>query len=72
MANAVLVIDMLRGFLEEGHPLYCGDNARRIIPSVQALLERELTQGSKIFFLSPTGFNEQAAVRLRRMNAPPT
>jgi len=49
MANAVLVSDMLRGFLEEGYPLYCGERARRIIPNVQRLLERE--QGSKIFFL---------------------
>jgi len=49
MANAVLVSDMLRGFLEEGYPLYCGERARRIIPNIQRLLERE--QGSKIFFL---------------------
>jgi nicotinate phosphoribosyltransferase len=40
---------MLRGFLEEGYPLYCGERARRIIPNVQRLLERE--QGSKVFFL---------------------
>ncbi|MFC2001177.1 hypothetical protein ACFLUZ_01585 [Chloroflexota bacterium] len=33
MANAVLVIDMLRGFLEEGYPLCCGAGARRIIPN---------------------------------------
>jgi nicotinate phosphoribosyltransferase len=51
MANAVLVSDMLRGFLEEGYPLYCGERARRIIPNVQRLLERELAQGSKVFFL---------------------
>jgi len=51
MANAVLVIDMLRGFLEEGYPLYCGEPARGIIPNVQRLLERELGQGSKVFFL---------------------
>ena len=51
MANAVLVIDMLRGFLEEGYPLYCGDRVRRIIPNVQRLLEQELTRGSKILFL---------------------
>ena len=51
MANAVLVIDMLRGFLEEGHPLYCGDKARRIIPNVQQLLEQELARGSKVFFI---------------------
>jgi len=51
MANIVIVSDMLRGFLEEGYPLYCGERARRIIPDVQRLLERELAQGSKIFFL---------------------
>ena len=49
MAKAILVSDMLRGFLEEGYPLYCGERARRIIPNVQRLLERE--QGAKIFFL---------------------
>jgi len=51
VANAVLVIDMLRGFLEEGCPLYCGHDARRIIPSIRTLLERELAQDSKLFFL---------------------
>jgi nicotinamidase-related amidase len=51
MANAVIVIDMVRGFLEEGHPLYCGDQARRIIPKVGGLLQRELDRGSKIYFL---------------------
>jgi len=51
MANAVLVVDMVRGFLEEGYPLYCGARARRIIPNVQGLLEQELAQGSRVFFL---------------------
>ena len=51
MANAILIIDMLRGFLEEGHPLSCGDRARRIIPNVQGLLEREVAQGAKLFFI---------------------
>jgi nicotinate phosphoribosyltransferase len=51
MARAVLVVDMLRGFLEEGYPLYCGVEARNIIPNVQQLLKRELEQGSKIFYL---------------------
>ena len=51
MANAVLVIDMLRGFLEEGYPLYCGAKARQIIPNIQSLLERELAQGVKVFFI---------------------
>ena len=51
MANAVLVVDMLRGFLEPGYPLYCGEQARRIIPGVQKLLEQELERGSKVFFI---------------------
>ena len=51
MANAVLVVDMLRAFLEEGNPLYAGEQARRIIPDVQRLLERELAQGARVFFI---------------------
>jgi len=49
--NVVLVSDMLRGFLEEGYPLYCGESARRIIPNIQRLLEQELARGSTVFFL---------------------
>jgi len=51
MADAVIVVDMLRCFMEPGHPLYAGDKAREIIPNVQKLLERELARGSKIFFI---------------------
>jgi nicotinamidase/pyrazinamidase len=51
MSNVVLVIDMLKGFLEEGYPLYIGEKCRRIIPGIQALLEREIKHGSGIIFL---------------------
>ena len=51
MSRVVLVLDMVRGFFKEGNPLYCGDKARRIIPNIQKLLEKELAQGSKIFYL---------------------
>jgi len=51
MARVILVVDMLRGFLEEGNPLYCGDRARRIIPCIQQLLERERAQGTPIIFV---------------------
>jgi nicotinamidase/pyrazinamidase len=51
MANVVLVVDMLRGFLEEGYPLSIGDKARRIIPNIQRLLGQELAQGSTVFFI---------------------
>ena len=46
MANVVLVIDMVKGFLEPGHNLYCGDEAREIIPNVLGLLQREQAAGS--------------------------
>ena len=52
MANVVLVIDMVRGFLEPGHNLYCGDEAREIIPKVLSLLDREQAAGSDILFVS--------------------
>lgn len=51
MANVVLIIDMMRGFLEKGNPLYCGEAARRIIPNVQKLLTEERAIGSQLLFL---------------------
>jgi nicotinamidase/pyrazinamidase len=51
MANAVLVVDMLRGFLEEGYPLYIGAASRRIIPRIQQLLDLELARDSRIYFI---------------------
>ncbi|MEA3253477.1 MAG: isochorismatase family protein, partial [Chloroflexota bacterium] len=51
MARTILVIDMLRGFLEEGYPLYCGARARSIIPNIQKLLQEETNQGTKVFYL---------------------
>ena len=51
MANALLVVDMLVGFLEAGHNLYSGDEARKIIPNVQRLIGRERDAGSTIFFI---------------------
>lgn len=51
MPNIVLVVDMLRGFLQEGYNLYCGDGARTIIPHVQTLLRKEHSIGSKILYI---------------------
>jgi len=54
VANALLVVDMLVGFLEAGHNLYCGDDARGIIPNVKRLIEDEQARGSKVFFICDT------------------
>lgn len=54
MADALIVVDMLKGFLEPGHSLYCGDDARRIIPAVRRLVEDERRRGSQVIYLRDT------------------
>jgi nicotinamidase/pyrazinamidase len=51
MANVVLVLDMLRGFCQEGYPLYVGEVVRQLVPNVRRLLEEETAKGSHIIFL---------------------
>ena len=51
MSNVVLVVDMLKGFLEPGHNLY-HEESRRIIPHARELVEREIAAGSEILFLA--------------------
>ncbi len=37
--EVILIVDMLKGFLQEGFPLFCGQKAREIIPFVVRLLQ---------------------------------
>ena len=60
MSDVVLVIDMQRGFLEEGHPLFVGEKARAIIPNVQSLLDREIGRGSTLLFTADTHAQDDA------------
>lgn len=52
ITNAVLVVDMVVGFLEEGRNLYCGDDAKKIVPRIRRLVENELKTGSEVFFIA--------------------
>jgi len=52
--KAVIVVDMLRGFLEPGHNLYGGDACRAIIPTLRAYLEAERGAGALLVFLADT------------------
>ena len=52
--RAVIVVDMVRGFLEPGHALYGGEACRAIIPATRACLEREREAGSLLVFLADT------------------
>ncbi len=54
MSDAVIVVDMQRGFLEPGHPLFCGEEARRVIEPIRRCLEKELSKGAALFFTADT------------------
>lgn len=64
MSRVVLVVDMLRGFLEEGNPLYCGARARSIIPSVSRLLQHEVEQGTPVIFIGDQHLPDDPEFRL--------
>jgi nicotinamidase/pyrazinamidase len=49
MSNVVIVVDMLKGFLEKGN--LANPNARLIIPNITDLLSRKKKQGWMILFL---------------------
>lgn len=50
MANAVIVVDMQNGFMRSDGTLYCGDQAREIIPRVAARVQSEWKVGAALFF----------------------
>lgn len=52
--QALIVIDMQRGFLEAGNPLFCGAPAQRIIGPVSRLIAEELQKETALFFSADT------------------
>ncbi|RKY42595.1 MAG: cysteine hydrolase [Candidatus Makaraimicrobium thalassicum] len=46
--SVLLVIDMLRDFMTEEGALYCGDNARRIIPFIARKIDECRSSGCKV------------------------
>ena len=51
MSNVVLVVDMLKGFLEPGHNLY-HEESRRIIPHSRRLVTEQVADGASVLFVS--------------------
>ncbi|MEW6751685.1 MAG: isochorismatase family cysteine hydrolase [Candidatus Latescibacterota bacterium] len=54
MASAVIVVDMQKGFMEPSGTLYCGDEARGIIPRIRERARREQEEGATLFFTRDT------------------
>jgi nicotinamidase/pyrazinamidase len=49
--KTLLVIDMLKDFIEKSGALYCGDNSRRIIPFVKQKIEEFHRSGGLVIFI---------------------
>ena len=49
--TVLIVVDMLRGFCEEGNPLYCGAGARQIIPRIAAKIAEYNADRQPVIFL---------------------
>lgn len=48
-SKVIIIIDMLKDFLEPNHPLFCGDEAKKIIPCVVDLLSKH--KGADILYI---------------------
>lgn len=51
MSQALLVVDMLADFVEPGGRLFCGEDARTIIPRVAELVEAARLAGTPVIFI---------------------
>jgi nicotinamidase/pyrazinamidase len=52
MANVLVVVDMLEGFCREGYPLFCGEDAVRIIPFIEKKIEEYNEQCLPVIFVA--------------------
>ncbi len=52
MPNVLIVVDMLEGFCREGYPLFCGEDAVKIIPFVKKKIEEYDAKGLPVIFLA--------------------
>ena len=51
MAQVLMVVDMLRGFCEEGRPLYCGPGVKPVIPFIRKLIEGANERNETVIFI---------------------
>jgi nicotinamidase/pyrazinamidase len=51
MRKVLLVIDMLNDFMDPAGALYCGDEARKIIPAVKALIADFIDENQPVIYL---------------------
>lgn len=51
VSRVLLVIDLLNDFMDPGGALYCGDEARGIIPVIRSLIDDFTASGDRVIYL---------------------
>jgi len=64
MKRALVVVDMLVGFLEKGRPLDCGEDARAIVPFVRNKVEEFIRSGQPVIFLKDSHAPDDAEFKM--------
>ena len=64
MRRALVVIDMIHDFAHEGGALYCGPSIQRIVPVIQAELERARGSGEPIVYLTDAHLPDDAEFQM--------
>jgi nicotinamidase/pyrazinamidase len=52
MANVLIVIDTLEGFFRKGYPLFCGEDALKILPFIKKKIEQYNQRYLPVIFLT--------------------
>jgi len=62
--KALLVVDMVKDFIEKGGALYCGDRSRRIIPFVKQKIEEFHRSGDLVIFIKDSHREDDAEFKM--------
>ena len=64
MRRVLIVVDTLVGFLEVGKPLYCGEDARAIVPFVRDRVEEFVKSGEPVIFVKDSHAPDDAEFKM--------
>ncbi|MFH1552245.1 MAG: isochorismatase family cysteine hydrolase [Candidatus Omnitrophota bacterium] len=54
MMKVLIVVDMLKDFMEKQGALYCGDESRKIIPFIKEKIKERRASGGKVIYICDT------------------
>ncbi|MCL5036405.1 MAG: cysteine hydrolase [Chloroflexi bacterium] len=61
---ALIVVDMLKDFIDPGGVLYCGEHSREIIPAVKREIDSAREKGIPVIFVNDTHAHDDSEFRM--------